>query len=142
MSRRPWIIQACSVRSCSAPAQLEAHLPHRMAQPDRPHGRPGRAPQQDGPGCILLVARPWLRRRPHQRSVASLLRAALSGAYAGCLTNRTCAAMELHLVMSVSGARAREVTITGDRFNERRRLGVGPWVAGRLLLFDFGYFWR
>ncbi len=48
--------------------------------------------------------------------------------------------MKLHLVMSVFGAGARKVTVTGERINERRRLGVGPWVAGRLLLFDLGYF--
>ena len=68
------------------------------------------------------------------------LRDALAGAYAGCRTNHTRAAMKLHLVMSVFGAGARKVTITGERINERRRLGVGPWVAGRLLLFDLGYY--
>lgn len=68
------------------------------------------------------------------------LRDALAGAYAACRTNHTRAAMKLHLVMSVFGASARKVTITGERINERRRLGVGPWVAGRLLLFDLGYF--
>lgn len=68
------------------------------------------------------------------------LRDALAGAYAACRTNHTRAAMKLHLVMSVFGAGARKVTITGERINERRRLGVGPWVAGRLLLFDLGYF--
>jgi putative transposase len=68
------------------------------------------------------------------------LRDALAGAYAACRTNHTRATMKLHLVMSVFGAGARKVTITGERINERRRLGVGPWVAGRLLLFDLGYF--
>ena len=68
------------------------------------------------------------------------LRDALAGAYAGCRTNHTRAAMKLHLVMSVFGAGARKVTVTGERINERRCLGVGPWVAGRLLLFDLGYF--
>ncbi len=48
--------------------------------------------------------------------------------------------MKLHLVMSVLGAGARKVTVTGERINERRRLGIAPWVAGRLLLFDLGYF--
>ncbi len=68
------------------------------------------------------------------------LRDALASAYAACRTNHTRAAMKLHLVMSVFGAGARKVTITGERIDERRRLGVGPWVAGRLLLFDLGYF--
>jgi IS4 transposase len=34
----------------------------------------------------------------------------------------------------------RSVAITGERVNERRRLNIGPWVRGRLLLFDLGYF--
>jgi len=41
------------------------------------------------------------------------LRDALAGAYAGCRTNHTRAAMKLHLVMSVFGAGARKVTVTG-----------------------------
>jgi hypothetical protein len=50
------------------------------------------------------------------------LRDALAGAYAAARTNHTRAAMKLHLVMSVFGAGARNVTITGERINERRRL--------------------
>src|SRR5512133_4393002 len=34
----------------------------------------------------------------------------------------------------------RSVAVTGERVSERRRLGIGPWVAGRLLLFDLGFF--
>jgi hypothetical protein len=41
------------------------------------------------------------------------LRDALAGAYAACRTNHTRAAMKLHLVMSVFGAGARKVTVTG-----------------------------
>ena len=65
---------------------------------------------------------------------------ALARAYPGCRTNHTRAAAKLHLVMSVLGAGPRSVSVTGERVNERRRLGIGPWVAGRLLLFDLGYF--
>lgn len=68
------------------------------------------------------------------------LRDALQRAYKACRTNHTRAAMKLHLVMSVVGAGPRSVAITGERVNERRRLTVGPWVRGRLLLFDLGYF--
>jgi IS4 transposase len=65
---------------------------------------------------------------------------ALARAFPGCRTNHTRAAAKLHLVMSVLGAGPRGVSVTGERVNERRRLNIGPWVAGRLLLFDLGYF--
>ncbi len=65
---------------------------------------------------------------------------ALSRAFPGCRTNHTRAAAKLHVVMSVLGAGPRCVAVTGERVNERRRLGIGPWVAGRLLLFDLGFF--
>jgi putative transposase len=65
---------------------------------------------------------------------------ALARAFPGCRTNHTRAAAKLHLVMSVLGAGPRGVSVTGERVNERRRLKIGPWVAGRLLLFDLGYF--
>jgi IS4 transposase len=42
--------------------------------------------------------------------------------------------------MSVLGAGPRSVAITGERVSERRRLNIGPWVRGRLLLFDLGFF--
>lgn len=64
----------------------------------------------------------------------------LARAFPGCRTNHTRAAAKLHVVMSVLGAGPRSVSVTGERVNERRRLGIGPWVAGRLLLFDLGYF--
>ncbi len=65
---------------------------------------------------------------------------ALSRAFPGCRTNHTRAAAKLHVVMSVLGAGPRGVAVTGERVNERRRLGIGPSVAGRLLLFDLGFF--
>ena len=64
----------------------------------------------------------------------------LARAFPGCRTNHTRAAAKLHVVMSVLGAGPRSVSVTGERVNEWRRLGIGPWVAGRLLLFDLGYF--
>jgi IS4 transposase len=64
----------------------------------------------------------------------------LARAFPGCRTNHTRAAAKLHLVMSVLGAGPRSVSVTGERINERRRLKIGPWVAGRLLVFDLGYF--
>lgn len=68
------------------------------------------------------------------------LHEALARAFPGCRTNHTRAAAKLHIVMSVLGAGPRSVSVTGERVNERRRLSIGPWVAGRLLLFDLGFF--
>lgn len=65
---------------------------------------------------------------------------ALARAFPGCRTNHTRAAAKLHVVMSVLGAGPRSVSVTGERVNDRRCLSIGPWVAGRLLLFDLGYF--
>ena len=50
------------------------------------------------------------------------------------------AAAKLHLVMSVSGGGAHKVKVTGERANDHRTLQMGPWVEGRSLLFDLGYF--
>ena len=36
--------------------------------------------------------------------------------------------------------RAHKVKVTGERANDHRTLQMGPWVEGRLLLFDLGYF--
>lgn len=68
------------------------------------------------------------------------LHGSLARAFPGCRTNHTRAAAKLHVVMSVLGAGPRSVSVTGERVNERRRLGIGPWVAGRLLVFDLGFF--
>ena len=42
--------------------------------------------------------------------------------------------------MSASGTGAHKVKVTGERANDHRTLQMGPWVEGRLLLFDLGYF--
>ncbi len=42
--------------------------------------------------------------------------------------------------MSASGTGAHKVEVTGERANDHRTLQMGPWVEGRLLLFDLGYF--
>ena len=42
--------------------------------------------------------------------------------------------------MSVRGSGAHKVKVTGERAKDHRALQMGPWVAGRLLLFDLGYF--
>ena len=65
----------------------------------------------------------------------------LAAAYAGCRTNQSKAAAKLHMVMSVVDGSAKRVKLTGERTADvtpwKR---VGKWVAGRLLLFDLGYY--
>ncbi len=65
----------------------------------------------------------------------------LATAYEGCRTNTSKAAAKLHMVMSVVDGSAQRVRLTGERTSDvtpwKR---VGKWVAGRLLLFDLGYY--
>jgi IS4 transposase len=68
------------------------------------------------------------------------LHALLAGRYPGTRTNSSPAAAKLHLVMSVRGGGAKKVKVTGERASDHRTLRMGPWVEGRLLLFDLGYF--
>ena len=60
--------------------------------------------------------------------------------FPGTRKNSSPAAAKLHLVMSASGTGAHKVEVTGERANDHRTLQMGPWVEGRLLLFDLGYF--
>jgi len=64
----------------------------------------------------------------------------LTRRYPGTRTNSNPAAAKLHLVMSVMGKGLEKVKLTGERASDHRTLRMGPWVAGRLLLFDLGYF--
>ena len=66
----------------------------------------------------------------------------LARRFPGTRTNSAPAAAKLHLVMSVRGTGAHKVKVTGERAKDHRTLqmGRGPWVEGRLLLFDLGYF--
>ena len=64
----------------------------------------------------------------------------LARRFPGTRTNSSPAAVKLHLVMSVRGSGAHKVKVTGERAKDHRALQMGPWVAGRLLLFDLGYF--
>ena len=58
--------------------------------------------------------------------------------FPGTRKNSSPTAAKLHLLMSGTGA--HKVKLTGDRANDHRTLQMGPWVEGRLLLFDLGYF--
>jgi len=64
----------------------------------------------------------------------------LARRYPGTRKNSSPAAAKLHMVMSASGGGAHKVKVTGERANDHRTLQMGPWVEGRLLLFDLGYF--
>lgn len=64
----------------------------------------------------------------------------LSRRFAGTRTNSSPAAAKLHLVMSVLGKGLERVKLTDERTKDHRALRMGPWVSGRLLLFDMGYF--
>ena len=64
----------------------------------------------------------------------------LARRFPGTRTNCAPAAAKLHLVMSVRGTSAHKVKVTGERAKDHRTPQMGPWVEGRLLLFDLGYF--
>ena len=64
----------------------------------------------------------------------------LARRFPGTRKNSSPAAAKLHLVMSASGTGAHKVKVTGERANDHRTLQMGPWVEGRLLLFDLCYF--
>ncbi|MGH7262214.1 MAG: IS4 family transposase, partial [Candidatus Methylomirabilales bacterium] len=64
----------------------------------------------------------------------------LQHTFPACRTNHTQAAAKLHLVMNVSGNSKQSVKLTAERAHENRVLRIGPWVAGRLMLFDLGYY--
>ena len=65
----------------------------------------------------------------------------LSGVWPACRTNHSKSAIKLHLVMRVADASAVRVLLTGERKSDAKVwTRVGPWVAGRLLLLDLGYY--
>lgn len=68
------------------------------------------------------------------------LRDALQKWFPACRTNSTQAAMKLHFVISVAGVSPKSLQVRGQRVHDSKLLRVGPWVSGRLLLFDLGYF--
>lgn len=65
----------------------------------------------------------------------------LSDVWPACRTNHSKSAIKLHLVMRVADASAAKVLLTGERKSDAKVwTKVGPWVAGRLLLLDLGYY--
>lgn len=49
-------------------------------------------------------------------------------------------AMKLHVVISAMGISPRTVRLYSERTWDGKLVKIGPWVEGRLLLFDMGYF--
>ena len=65
---------------------------------------------------------------------------ALAKLFPGCRTNTSPAAAKLHAVLSVQGRGKSSIKLTNGRVHDRRKLVVGDWVEGKLLLFDLGYY--
>ena len=68
------------------------------------------------------------------------LRDLLERTFPGTRTNCTKAALKLHVVMSALGVCPRTIQVRGERAQEVNLIRIGPWVKGRLLLMDLGYF--
>jgi len=64
----------------------------------------------------------------------------LEQTYAATRTNHTKAAAKLHAVLSLSKRTITKIAITAERVGDREFLDSLGWVAGRLLLFDLGYY--
>ena len=65
---------------------------------------------------------------------------ALAKLFPGCRTNSAPASAKLHAVLSVKGRGKSSVKLTNGRVHDRRKLIIGDWVQGKLLLFDLGYY--
>ena len=59
--------------------------------------------------------------------------------YKACRTNHSKSALKLNMIISVFGISPRTVRIASERTWEGKLLRIGPWVKGRLILFDMGY---
>ena len=65
----------------------------------------------------------------------------LQKAYRGTRINHSPATAKLHVVLNVLRARPRAVRISSGRTDERSPWQpLGPWIRGRLLLVELGYF--
>jgi IS4 transposase len=68
------------------------------------------------------------------------LHAWLEKKYPGCRTNHSPAAAKVCLAMGVQGKGPNTVKVKPERVGDRQLLGVGPWVRGRLLVLDLGFY--
>ena len=64
----------------------------------------------------------------------------LAAKFPGCRTNQSKAALKVNVITSVGAVAPRRVKITSERHSESKMMTGGKWMAGRLLLFDLGYF--
>ncbi len=64
----------------------------------------------------------------------------LEKSFKACRTNHSKAALKLHMVISILAAGPRCVQVFSERLKEVKHFRVGPWVRGRLLLMDLGYY--
>lgn len=64
----------------------------------------------------------------------------LAKVFPGTRVHQAPAALKAHVVFSVTGAGKQTVKITGERRSDRRAFTLGPWVRGKLLIVDLGYF--
>ncbi|HEX7479701.1 MAG TPA: IS4 family transposase [Polyangiales bacterium] len=64
----------------------------------------------------------------------------LCNAFPGTRTNQGGAALKAHVVFAVTGVGKQTVKLTAERSSDRRAFQLGPWVRGKLLLVDLGYF--
>jgi putative transposase len=55
-------------------------------------------------------------------------------------TNHTKAAAKLHVTYSLTHRAVARLAITSERVGDRAMLDVGDWMAGKLVLFDLGYY--
>jgi len=64
----------------------------------------------------------------------------LKQTFPGARVNHSPAALKLHVVISAFAHGARSIKITSGKTADGPVFKIGKWVAGRLLLFDLGYF--
>jgi len=64
----------------------------------------------------------------------------LESKFPGTRTNHSKAAAKVHMVMSLGTGMPLAVKLSAERKNERQVLSIGPWIKGKLLLVDLGYF--
>jgi hypothetical protein len=67
------------------------------------------------------------------------LNSLLEKVWPGSRKNHSPAALKVHAVVCVRGAGKQSIRVTSGRRNDGPVFSVGPWIAGRLLLFDLGY---
>ena len=78
---------------------------------------------------VLAVDSSWLR-----------LHHALEPFYPSVWTHHTKASAKLGMVLNVIGRGAKTVAITHGSRHDVHLLKAGPWVKGRLLIFDLGFY--